>query len=267
MYMRWHCRIMSVVVMALPKIAVDASVIINEQVSEDVFRLELLCPEIAAYSKPGMFVQIRVDKGMLLLRRPFGIADVKDKSITVFYRVLGEGTKALTSVKSGDLLNVLGPLGNGFKTDAKRPLLVGGGMGLAPLLYLARFYQGKADILMGGRNKQEIFWEKYFRPYANNIFITTDDGSVGTKGFTTNLLPQLLTDTKYDLVAVCGPGIMMQLISDIAAEYEVPCQVSLEKRMACGLGACLSCAVDTKDGQRKKVCKDGPVFWAEEVQI
>ncbi len=197
---------------------------------------------------------------MLLLRRPFGIADVKDKSITVFYRVLGEGTKALTSVKSGDLLNVLGPLGNGFKTDAKRPLLVGGGMGLAPLLYLARFYQGKADILMGGRNKQEIFWEEYFRPYANNIFITTDDGSVGTKGFTTNLLPQLLTDTKYDLVAVCGPGIMMQLISDIAAKYDVPCQVSLEKRMACGLGACLSCAVDTKDGQRKKVCKDGPVF-------
>ncbi|MBQ2047794.1 MAG: dihydroorotate dehydrogenase electron transfer subunit, partial [Schwartzia sp.] len=157
----------------MPKIAVDASVIINEQVSEDVFRLELLCPEIAAYSKPGMFVQVRVDKGMLLLRRPFGIADVKDKSITVFYRVLGEGTKALTSVKSGDLLNVLGPLGNGFKTDAKRPLLVGGGMGLAPLLYLARFYQGKADILMGGRNKQEIFWEEYFRPYSNNIFITT----------------------------------------------------------------------------------------------
>lgn len=255
--------------MALPKVAVDAAVIKNQQVSSDVYRLELLCPQIIAGAAPGMFVQIRIDRGMLLLRRPFGIADIDRESniLTLFYRVLGQGTEALTEIKPGELLNVLGPLGNGFDTTAHQPLLVGGGMGLAPLLYLAHCYNGKADILLGGRNRQEIFWTEHFKPYVHDIFITTDDGSLGTKGFTTSLLPELLEKTNYDLIAVCGPGIMMQKIAEIAEKSKISCQVSLEKRMACGLGACLSCVIDTTDGKRKKVCKDGPVFWAKEVQI
>ena len=148
---------------------------------------------------------------------------------------------------------------------AKRPLLVGGGMGLAPLLYLAKQFHGEADVLMGGRNAAELFWEKLFQPYARNMFLTSDDGSCGEKGFVTNLLPRLLAQEAYDCIYTCGPEIMMRGIAKIAADHEIPCQASLEKRMACGLGACLSCVCDTTKKERKKICKDGPVFWAQEV--
>ena len=117
---------------------------------------------------------------------------------------------------------------------------------------------------MGGRTKDELFWEHIYAPYVHEVFITTDDGSYGTKGFVTTLLPKLLAKESYDGIAVCGPPVMMQRVAALAASYDVPCEVSLERHMACGLGACLSCAVDTKYG-RRKVCKDGPVFSADEV--
>ena len=160
---------------------------------------------------------------------------------------------------------MLGPLGNGFDMKAEHPLLVGGGMGLAPLLFLAKAFSGKADVIVGGRNREEVFWTEIFQPHAREIFITTDDGSVGRKGFTTEILPELTEARDYDCIYVCGPEIMMKKISAIAAERGVPCQVSLERRMACGLGACLSCGCDTTDAKRVKVCKDGPVFWARDV--
>ena len=148
---------------------------------------------------------------------------------------------------------------------SERPLLVGGGMGLSPLLFCAGVMGEKADVLMGGRCAREMFWETLFRPHVLNTYITTDDGSLGVKGFTVSLLPELLAGGGYDAVIVCGPEIMMQRTARLAKEAGIPCQVSLERRMACGLGACLSCSIDATDGTRKKVCKDGPVFWAEEV--
>lgn len=257
------------VVMALPKkkVTVDSRIVSQRELYDQVFQLVVKAPEVAELAEAGQFVQLRILNGSCLLRRPVGIAAAdKDKGTVAFiYRVVGKGTKAISELKAGDTINVLGPLGHGFDTAAKKPLIVGGGMGLSPVLFYAAAMQGKADVLMGGKTCGELFWQELFAGKVQDIFCTTDDGSLGTKGFTTTLLPKLLEKKDYDLVVACGPEIMMKGIAKIAKEHGVRCQVSLEKRMGCGLGACLSCSIDTTDGKRKKVCKDGPVFEAGEV--
>ncbi len=253
--------------MTLHKIVLDMEVIRNTPVGPEVYMMILQGDNFAGMAEPGQFIHLRIHPDVPLLRRPFGIADtdVHASHLTLFYRVLGKGTRAMTSLRPGDIVNCLGPLGNGFSLESRRPLLVGGGMGLAPLLYLAKEFHGKADVLMGGRSKQELFWENIFAPSAHALFLATDDGSAGKKGFTTELLPEILESGQYDCIYTCGPEIMMRGIAEIAKKYAVRCQVSLEKRMACGLGACLSCVCDTAKDGRKKICKDGPVFDAEDV--
>lgn len=265
--MYWRCKIMWAAVMALHKKALDAGIVSNRRVGTDIYRMEIEAPFLAAESVPGQFLQVRIEGAGLLLRRPLGIAEADEDSGTVamYYRIVGKGTAALAAMQAGQAVNCLGPLGQGFSLQAERPLLIGGGMGLAPLLFLAQRFQGKASVLMGGRNKAEVFWSDFFSPVAKQVFTTTDDGSVGEKGFTTSLLPTLLEKYRFDVLFACGPDIMMRKIGEIADEADVPCQVSLERRMACGLGACLSCVIDTTDEGRKKVCQDGPVFWAQEV--
>lgn len=256
------------VVMILPeKVIADAHILQQQELSDHVFRMIVEAPEIAAKAKAGQFVQLRIASGGFLLRRPLGIAEAdKENGTAAFiYRVVGKGTQALSELKAGDRINVLGPLGHGFDTTAKKPLIVGGGMGLSPVLFYASAMNGKADVLMGGKTADELFWQNLFAAKVQEIFCTTDDGSLGMKGFTTTRLPELLAYKAYDLIVACGPEIMMKGIARIAKEHGIRCQVSLEKRMGCGLGACLSCSIDTTDGQRKKVCKDGPVFEAEEV--
>ncbi len=257
------------VVMDLPKekVTVDANIVSQQELYDQVFQLVVKAPEVAALAEAGQFVQLRILNSSCLLRRPVGIAaaDKEKGTVAFIYRVVGKGTKAISELKAGDTINVLGPLGNGFDTIAKKPLIVGGGMGLSPVLFYAAVMQGKADVLMGGKTAGELFWQDLFTGKVQEIFCTTDDGSLGTKGFTTTLLPELLEKKDYDLVVACGPEIMMKGIAKIAKEHGLRCQVSLEKRMGCGLGACLSCSIDTTDGKRKKVCKDGPVFEAREV--
>ena len=230
--------------------------------------IEVYAPEIAAQAVPGQFVNVKVCKNTApLLRRPFGVAGVnKEKgTMTMIYRIIGEGTHILADACAGDELSIVGPLGHGFDLSAKKPLLVGGGLGLAPLLFLAHgLGDGVTDILMGGRSAEELFWTKLYEGLSKEIFLTTDDGSTGTKGTVMALLPQLLKEGGYDCVYVCGPVPMMRAVANACLEAGVKCQVSLEKYMACGLGACLSCACEGS-GKRIKVCKDGPVFWAEEV--
>ena len=250
--------------MILPKYIVEAAIIEHRALSPDSFLLRVNAPLIAVAAESGQFVEVAVPNGAFILRRPLGVAGVSPNGdMTLIYRTVGSGTKSLANAKVGDVLSIVGPLGKGFSKDYERPLLVGGGVGLSPLLFYAERQQ-PAAVLMGGRNRQELFWEKLYKPYAAEIFITSDDGSIGTKGFVTTLLPELLAEGKYDAVVVCGPDIMMKRVADIAKEYNLPCEVSLERRMACGLGACLSCSVDSSNG-RRKVCKDGPVFRAEEV--
>ena len=242
----------------------DTEIKSNVEVAENIFRLEILSQELSEIAKAGQFVQVKISDEFTL-RRPLGIASAKNGVIKIFYRVIGRGTKFLTTKKSGEHLNILGALGNGFNTNIDgRILLVGGGMGIAPLLSVAEKIPA-SDILMGGKNATEInFWIPEFKNEVTKIYITTDDGSRGSKGFVTTLLPEVLDYDDYAAIYTCGPEIMMRGVAKIAAENNLPCYVSFEKRMACGVGACLSCSIDTKSG-RKKVCKDGPVFNSVEV--
>lgn len=238
-----------------------AAIVSNEAVAEKIFRLTLDAPELAT-SRAGQFVHVKISDE-LTLRRPFGIASTVVGRVKIFYRVVGRGTELLSTRKAGERLEVLGALGNGFTARDGKILLVGGGMGLAPLLCAAENFS--ADVLMGGRNSGEVaFWQEEFRPHAEEIFLTTDDGSIGKYGFVTDALPEILSRKNYSAVLTCGPEIMMRGVARLAKEKKLPCEVSFEKRMACGLGACLSCSIDTVDG-RKKVCKDGPIFDALKV--
>lgn len=262
---------MWVAVMSLPehekKHLEDARVIGQQELRAGVFSLELEAPQIARQAEPGQFVQVRIPSDSFVLRRPLGVASVDraKNRLVLIYREVGRGTVALTGVMPGETVSVLGPLGHGFSAAFEHPLLVGGGLGLSPLLFYAENLRGRADVLMGGRTAEELFWKELYAGKVGEMFLTTDDGSLGTKGFVTTLLPSLLQKNAYDGVSVCGPEIMMRSVAKIVAAYGIPCEVSLERRMGCGLGACLSCSIDTTDGKRKKVCKDGPVFPAQEV--
>jgi dihydroorotate dehydrogenase electron transfer subunit len=230
-------------------------------------QIDLIVPEIARSAVPGQFVNVQVSTHTApLLRRPLGVAAVnkQDGTISLIYRIIGEATKILADACTGDVLSVIGPLGHGFDLKAKKPLLIGGGLGLAPLLYLAAEMQGKKPaVLMGGRIADDLFWKDIYTDFCKEIFLTTDDGSMGTKGTVMALLPKLLQHG-YDCAYVCGPVPMMKAVAEACAKAHVHCQVSLERYMACGLGACLSCSCGGV-GKRLKVCTDGPVFWAEEV--
>ena len=253
----------------MSKTMVDAKVVCQRVLSEDVKLIEVLAPDIACIAQPGQFVNVQVSKQAApLLRRPFGVAAVnRDKgTFTMIYRIMGEATKILADICKDDFINIIGPLGHGFALNAKRPLLVGGGLGLAPLVYLAQgFSKDSVEIVMGGRTAKELFWTELFSDKVNMMHITTDDGSQGTKGTVNAVLPQLLKSGKYDCVYVCGPVPMMQAVAKVVEAAGIPCQVSLEKYMACGLGACLSCSCGGV-GKRLKVCTDGPVFWSTEVE-
>lgn len=242
----------------------DTEIISNAEVADEIFKIEVIAPELAEFSKPGQFLTVQLSEEFTL-RRPFGIASTKNNRVKFFYRIVGEGTKFLSKKKVGENLNILGPLGKGFDTSVTgKILLVGGGMGLAPLLSVSEYFKN-VDVLIGARNKYEaVFWFKEFRPSAEAFFVTTDDGSLGRAGFTTALLPPVLEVEEYAAIFTCGPEVMMRGVAFEAMAREIFCQVSFEKRMACGLGACLSCSIDTING-RKKVCKDGPVFNADEI--
>ncbi|MBR0261371.1 MAG: dihydroorotate dehydrogenase electron transfer subunit [Selenomonadaceae bacterium] len=240
----------------------NAEILSNEEVAEKIFRLTVDAPELAEISRAGQFVQVKISDEFTL-RRPLGIASTANGKIKIFYRSVGRGTEKLSARRAGENLNILGALGNGYTPRDGKILLVGGGMGLAPLLCAAE--QFSADILIGGRTKDEvIFWQEEFRPHVEKISVTTDDGSYAKKGFVIDLLPEILSTRNYSAIYTCGPEIMMRGVAKFAAEKNLPCEVSFEKRMACGLGACLSCSIDTSDG-RRKVCKDGPIFDARKV--
>ena len=223
-------------------------------------RSEQPLPDIS----PGQFAQVRVDGSpSTYLRRPISIHDVDehDREIALLVQQVGEGTRHLAATSVGDLINILLPLGNGFTLPEKRErcLLVGGGIGIAPLFYLAKM-MGEKDVLptllLGGKTKSDL---PRLMDYGQvgEIFATTEDGSLGEKGFVT--AHSVWQKEHFDKIYVCGPKRMMMAVAKLAAEREIWCEVSLEHMMACGLGACLCCVEDTVDGH-VCVCKEGPVF-------
>ena len=258
----------------MKKIIENATILINENASDsgNVRRMVVKAPQIAQMAMAGQFLHVKKLSSANFLRRPFGVADVdkENGTVTMLYRIVGKGTSEYSEMKQGEIMSILGPIGNGFELKENtngRPLLVGGGVGIAPLIYLARLLKDKKPILLiGGKTKDEVFWEKYLKEFSDKIYITTDDGSVGFKGFTVQLMPQIFAENNIENIYTCGPMIMMESVAKFAYEHDVDCQVSLEKRMACGIGVCLGCTFDGKlTKKRRKVCTEGPVFPAKEV--
>ncbi len=216
------------------------------------------------YIFPGQFVQVRTDGAKhTYLRRPISIHDVdyEHHNVTLLVQRVGEGTNAICDSEVGSVLNVVYPLGNGFSvsSDWKSVLLVGGGIGAAPLLYLAKILNAKGlqlSVLLGGKTKHDLIRIDEYRKYAD-VMITTDDGSLGEKGFVSQ--HSVWNSRDFDHIAVCGPLPMMKSVAAMARQKNADCEVSLENMMACGLGACLCCVENTKEGN-VCVCKEGPVF-------
>lgn len=256
------------------KLVENGKIIYNKPLSDDVNTLCLAVPQVVALAKPGQFVMIKNEQGSTYLRRPFGVADVDRKrgELLLIYRKAGKGTLELSQLEPGAVISVEGPLGKGFSFDEDgRTLLIGGGVGIAPIIYTARYLgeegQGpKPVILFGVRNHRELFWSDFVESFSEKLVYTTDDGSYGRKGFAIDAIPDILAkypDIKH--IKVCGPTIMMKGIAELAIKEGLQCEVSLEKRMACGIGVCLGCTFAGKSGKRWKVCADGPVFDAVEV--
>ncbi len=234
------------------------------------FDMYIECPEIALEAKAGQFLHILC--GDKTLRRPISICEINKNNgiIRIVFDIRGEGTLWLSQRRVGDPLDILGPLGNGFDLEdtEKKVLFIGGGMGIPPLLEAAKAYHGKADAILGFKCESNCLLLDEFKKECANIFLTSDDGSIGAKGFVTNDLVAILAKKKYDLILSCGPGVMLKAVSKIAAGNKIPCFISMEERMGCGVGACLVCACKVRENGRdsfKHVCKDGPVFNAEEV--
>ena len=228
--------------------------------------------EMGRIACPGQFVHIRCGEG-LLLRRPISICDAQwdepDDIMRIVFEVRGEGTRWLSQRQAGDTLDVLGPLGHGFVPRGKNILLVGGGIGVPPLRGCARGYaDGGATVhaVLGFRDKDHMLLTREFEEWCATVSVTTDDGSFGVHGYVDGQVRALLEQgTPVSDILACGPKPMLKSVARVAEEFGIPCQVSLEERMGCGVGACLVCACDMKDGTRKHVCKDGPVFDAKEV--
>jgi dihydroorotate dehydrogenase electron transfer subunit len=245
----------------------------NEQVANGIGLMTIDAPYIAANLLPGQFVHLAIPGfGGHILRRPFSVFSTSPDTgqIEIVYQAVGEGPRFMLDLDAPVSTQLHGPVGKPWNAhkSAKRCLLVGGGLGCAPLLLLAQQLSQRAEVfvVLGAQSAEQMIYQDYFFLFidSKHLIVTTDDGSLGLHGFTTVPARELLAQDDFDYVATCGPEPMQRLIAELAAEYEVPCEVSLERRMACGIGACLSCVVETRQG-RLRACVDGPVFNAAEV--
>jgi dihydroorotate dehydrogenase electron transfer subunit len=257
----------------MPEFQEKALILTKETLTRDVFRLTVQAPRIAESARPGQFAMIRVQETLdPLLRRPFSIHKVSaDGSVAFLFKVVGKGTRMLASCNPGMELNIIGPLGRGFDLSLSTSFcMIGGGMGIAPLYFLAQQFAGmerassNPPVLLGAQTQPELLLlAEEFTELGYPVHTATDDGSLGHHGFVTDLLDDILENVRQ--VYVCGPVPMMRVVAHKCRQTGTPCQVSLETHMACGLGACLGCTFPSAEGGYIHVCKDGPVFSADEV--
>ena len=237
-------------------------ILANEPLTASVWRM-VLEGDTEWIVRPGQFVNIALEGRYL--RRPISVCDYNERTLTLNYKVVGEGTARLSEMKTGEKLDLLTGLGNGFDPDAecRRPLLVGGGVGVPPLYNLAKklIDKGrKVTVVLGFNTASEVFYEEEFRALGAEVFVTTADGTHGIKGFVTTAIAEKKPD--FDYFYACGPLPMLRALSD--ATGDIPGELSFEERMGCGFGACMGCTCETTHGS-KRVCKDGPVFTKEEI--
>lgn len=246
----------------------NAALVYKNELVPNLFDFVIQAPEIAQKAVPGQFVHVLCG-GDTYLRRPISICETMDGEFVRFiFEVRGEGTKMLAQKQKGDIIDVLGPLGRGFKTDLADSgtiLLIGGGIGVFPLLQLAKSMEGKTTALLGFRSESSVVLANDFVKHCKNLFIATDDGSCGYHGFVTDILKNIAENNKISAMYTCGPKMMMKIVADVAKQYDIPAQVSMEERMGCGVGACVTCTCNVA-GTRARVCKDGPIFYAKDVE-
>lgn len=251
------------------------TVVSQEQLADGIFSMWIQT-EAAKTARPGQFISMYTNDGSKLLPRPISICeiDTETSKLRVVYRVTAEktGTEQFSKMKAGDTLPIIGPLGNGFPLEegkGKRAFLIGGGIGVPPILELAKQLDCEKQIIMGYRDADTFLKEQFEE--NGTVYISTEDGSVGTKGNVMDAIRE--NGLEADIIYACGPTPMLRAIKQYAEEQGIECYISLEERMACGIGACLACVCQSKEKDHhsnvnnKRICKDGPVFLSTEVEI
>lgn len=240
----------------------------NKRLEEGVYDLLLEAKDMAADAEPGQFISLYCNDGGRLLPRPISICEIDrdNGNIRLVYRVLGKGTEEFAGLKPGDVIDCIGPLGKGFILEGKKALIVGGGIGIPPLLELSKQLNCEKNIVLGYRDV--TFLDKDFKSYGK-VYISTEDGSTGTKG---NVIDAIRANNlEADIIYACGPTQMLRGIKEYAMLNQIRAQLSLEERMACGIGACLACVCKSTEidhhsnVNNKRICKEGPVFYADEI--
>ena len=257
-------------------IRASVKVLSNRNIAHSTFSLMFESNSELSQTKPGQFINIKIrGEDAPLFRRPFSIASVQDNSVEIIYAVIGKGTFYLSNLDTGDYLDIIGPLGSSFKFDTEKSnyLLVGGGVGVPPLLYLADVmnkYEIRPNLLTGFKNSAVCFIDKKNK----SISVATDDGSRGYHGVVTDLLVERLDEEKCDGIYACGPEPMLSAVSEIANKRDMPCSLAVERVFGCGTGICLGCIIDnslkcyTETGKKYMLaCKDGPVFDSININI
>ena len=245
----------------------------KSEIATGIFSYVVHCPEPASAAKAGQFVHIQAEG--FTLRRPISICEAGKDTLRIVFEVRGAGTDKLSQLNVGDKMNMIAPLGNGFTIKDipgdKTVIVVGGGIGVPPMLQTAKsFPNNRVKAVIGFRSKDRVILEDDFKRIGADVSVCTDDGSYGENGLVTFPLIEELDKGSTAMIYACGPTPMLKAIVNTAKVYNVPCEVSLEQRMACGVGACVGCAVNINKGGRDfvlRVCKDGPVFKAEEVVL
>lgn len=242
----------------------------QEELAPEIYSM-WITTEAAKEAKPGQFISVYSKDGSRLLPRPISIceADADEGRLRIVYRIAGAGTKEFSSFESGDSIDIMGPLGNGFPQEGENVFLIGGGIGIPPMLELAKNLNCEKQMVLGYRD-ENLFLKDEFEAYGE-VFVATEDGSVGTKG---NVLDAIRENgLTADVMYACGPTPMLRALKKYAEEHGIRCYISLEEKMACGIGACLACVCQSKEVDHhsnvhnKRICKDGPVFLAQEVDL
>lgn len=252
----------------------NVEIISQEKIATGIYSMWLRSHNMAKEAKAGQFLSIYCKDGARILPRPISICEVdkENDALRIVYRVVGGGTNEFSAFKAGDVTQVVGPLGNGFMLKEQTALLIAGGIGIPPMVETAKRLKAmgvKVYIVAGYRNS-EIFLEEELKKYGE-LYVATEDGSVGTKGNVIDCIKE--NNIKADVIYSCGPTPMLRAIKAYAMENNIVCEISLEEKMACGIGACLACVCKSKEVDdhshvhNKRICADGPVFYAEEVEL
>lgn len=252
------------------KVKCEAVILDQSKIAEGIYSMWLKAPQIAELARPGQFIVLYSDDKSRMLPRPISLCEI-DKNegrLHIVYRVAGAGTKEFSEKKQGETIEIMGPAGNGFDRKEGRVVVMGGGIGIPPMLGLAESFSGEVTAVLGYRSEQ--FLREEFEKTAE-VYVATEDGSDGIKGNVLDVMKQ--ENIPADIIYACGPTPMLRAIKEYAEERDIECYLSLEEKMACGIGACLACVCGSKDKDEhsqvnnKRVCKEGPVFLSKEVTL